>query len=181
MIRQRHHSNVDTMEDIQPVAGEGQCDCACQQTGSELSVWLHVTDRCNLSCAYCYLPHEANDMSLETGYASIQSAFRSALLHGYKKIKIKYAGGEPLLFFSSIMKLHTHAQSLSFQHDLKLDGIVLSNGTLLTQKIVEEMKALRLRLMISMDGIGPYHECHRSQPNGSGSFESVVAAIETAR
>lgn len=44
-----------------------------------LSAWLHMTDRCNLRCKYCYLPHSNVDLSLETGLAAIDATFRSAL------------------------------------------------------------------------------------------------------
>jgi uncharacterized protein len=107
-------------------------------------------------------------------------SYCSALLHGYKTLKFKYAGGEPLLCFPLVVKLHKYAHALALQHGLQLDGVVLSNGTLLTSQIVEEMKSLDLRLMISMDGLDEYHDCHRSRPNGSGSFEAVSAAVETA-
>jgi uncharacterized protein len=60
-----------------------------------LTAWLHLTDRCNLRCDYCYLPHRREDMSIETGKAAIDAVFRSARKYDYERIKLKYAGGEP--------------------------------------------------------------------------------------
>ena len=70
-----------------------QCDCACvSKEGYEQSVntfplitWLHLTDRCNFRCSYCYLPHVREDMSPETGRAAIDATFRSALANGFKQ------------------------------------------------------------------------------------------------
>ena len=33
---------------------------------------LHLTDRCNLACRYCYARHGTSDMSLETALAAIE-------------------------------------------------------------------------------------------------------------
>lgn len=131
-------------------------DCACvtdddcgNSASSPLTSWLHLTDRRNLRCDYCYLPHVREDMSPETGRAAIDATFRSALANGFKQVKLKYAGGEPLLRFPLIVELHQYAQSLADQHGVALEGVVLSNGTLLTSAMVETLKSLGLRLMIS--------------------------------
>lgn len=145
-----------------------------------LSVWMHVTDRCNLRCAYCYLPHLCHDMPLETGYAAIDAALRSATLHGYAELKLKYAGGEPLLCFDTIIKLHQYAQTQSTAHGITISGAVLTNGTLLTPDNVEALRDLGLRLMVSLDGIGSAHDAQRPYASGRGSFADVAHAVEIA-
>jgi len=160
----------------------GQCD-ACSPIGSktdQFASWLHLTDRCNLDCAYCYLPHKREDMSLETGKAAVEATFRSAVKHGYRKVKFKYAGGEPLLRFPLLLRLHRHAQGLAGERDLELDGVVLSNGTLLTEDMIAQFQSLDLRLMISLDGVGEWHDVQRSYAGGRGSFNDVAEAVELA-
>lgn len=150
------------------------------ETPTILSAWLHLTDRCSLRCDYCYLPHACADMSPATGRAAIDATFRSALAHGYRAVKLKYAGGEPLLRFPFIVELHRYAQTLAQEHGLDLDGVVLSNGTLLTGAMVETMQATGIRLMISLDGIGEAHDRQRRFPDGRGSFDVVARAIDLA-
>lgn len=145
-----------------------------------LTSWLHLTDRCNLRCTYCYLPHVREDMSLETGRAAIDAIFRSALANDFKQVKLKYAGGEPLLQFPLIKELHRYAQQLSEANGIELEGVVLSNGTLLTTEIVETLKSLGLRLMISLDGLGQYHDSHRPYAGGRGTFADVAEAVDLA-
>jgi uncharacterized protein len=164
-----------------------QNDCACvmeNDCGSAASFsitsWLHLTDRCNLRCDYCYLPHVREDMTSETGRAAIDATFRSALANGFKQVKLKYAGGEPLLRFPLIVELHQYAQSVAEEHELALEGVVLSNGTLLTADMVEKLKSLGLRLMISLDGLGQYHDSHRPYAGGRGSFADVSEAVDLA-
>ncbi|MEH2171255.1 radical SAM/SPASM domain-containing protein [Nostoc sp.] len=145
-----------------------------------LTAWLHITDRCNLRCDYCYLPHEAKDMSIDIGKAAIESTFSSATLNNYRRVKLKYAGGEALLCSPLIKDLHLYAQSLSKETDIILDGVVLSNGTLITPEIIEMLKILNLRLMISLDGLSNFHDIQRSYTSGKGSFQDVERGIKIA-
>lgn len=164
-------------------------DCACafveDHKGTSdfshlITSWLHLTDRCNLRCSYCYLPHVREDMSPETGRAAIDATFRSALTNGFKQVKLKYAGGEPLLRFPLIVELQHYAQTLAEKYGMGLEGVVLSNGTLLTAEMVETLKSIDLRLMISLDGLGPYHDSHRPYAGGRGSFTDVAEAVDLA-
>jgi uncharacterized protein len=162
-------------------------DCACvteedcpSNSSSPLTAWLHLTDRCNLRCDYCYLPHVREDMSPETGRAAIDATFRSAIANGFKQVKLKYAGGEPLLRFPLIVELHQYAQKQAEEHGLSLEGVVLSNGTLLTESVISTLQSLGLRLMISLDGLGAYHDSHRRYAGGRGSFADVAEAVDLA-
>jgi uncharacterized protein len=150
------------------------------QTFSTIAAWLHVTTACNLACGYCYLPRVATSTPLEVGRAAIDATFRSARIHGFKVVKLKYAGGEPLLRFPNIEDWHAHAQSLADRSGLELDGVVLSNGTLLTADMISAMQSMGLRLMISLDGLGDFHDCQRHFPDGHGSFDAVARSIEIA-
>lgn len=145
-----------------------------------LTAWLHLTDRCNLHCAYCYLPHACTDMPHEISHAAITATFRSALYHNYQEVKLKYAGGEPLLLFPLIADSHHYATKLANQYGIELTGLILSNGTLLNAQMIENMLELDMRLSISLDGVGFPHNCQRGYANGKGSFDDVARAIELA-
>ncbi|MFN8383645.1 MAG: radical SAM protein [Anaerolineales bacterium] len=145
-----------------------------------LTAWLHITDRCNLRCSYCYLPHLREDMSLETAQGVIQSMIRSAQIHGYNRIKLKYAGGEPLIRFPFILQLHEYAKLHVEDSGLSLDAVLLTNGTLLTDEISKALTSMNIHLMISLDGVGDYHDTQRSHADGKGSFAEVSTGIERA-
>jgi uncharacterized protein len=149
-------------------------------TSNTLTAWLHVSDRCNLRCKYCYLPHQHNDLTPEIGRASIDAIFRSALKNGYDWIKIKYAGGEPLLCLTEVISLHQYAQSLAQGNNITLDGIILSNGTLLNMSVIESLKQTGLRLMISLDGIDETSNYQRRFENGNETASLVCRKIDLA-
>jgi len=146
-----------------------------------LVAWLHITNACNLRCRYCYLRKTNQVMTPETGRAAIDAIFRSALLHNLSSVKLKYAGGEPTLNLPLVIALHEYASGLARQYGRALEGVVLSNGVRLTHTMIDAMLAHNLRLMISLDGIGPAHDGQRAFANGAGSFQAVSRSIERAR
>lgn len=151
---------------------------ACEDT---LIAWLHTTNACNLRCNYCYLAKTNEWMNEEIGQQSIDAIFRSARANDFSKIKIKYAGGEATLNFTLVTMLHDYARQLAEAHNLFLSGVVLSNGVRLTPEMVESMLARKLRLMISLDGLGAAHDEQRHFTNGRGSFDAVARSIEMAK
>lgn len=174
------HSTVEQMQQLGLIVPENHANTSgfLQRPPKTLAAWLHVTDRCNLRCAYCYVPHRAADMPLKTGKAALEAIYRSAITHQYKAVKLKYAGGEPLLRFDLIQKLHHDAQQLTCQHNLQLEGVIISNGTLLNHTLIREMLKLNLRLTISLDHL--QHGVQRMYPDGRNSAADAMRAIEIA-
>jgi uncharacterized protein len=117
-------------------------------------------------------------MELAHGRLAIESIFRSAVNNKFRRVKIKYAGGEATLNIKVVLALHQYADELAKQHVLELDGVILSNGVSWHQPMIEAVKASGLRLMISLDGIGEVHDGQRPFINGNGSFAHVERSLE---
>ena len=145
-----------------------------------LTLWLHITTRCNLRCIYCYAPSDNTDMPPEIGQAAVEAAFYSAQAHGFHAIKIKYAGGEPTLNLSTVRAVHTYAQDLAANTGLELREVLLSNGTLLTAETLKWLRDEDIRLSVSLDGIGRVHDRQRALAGGYDSFPLVAEGIERA-
>lgn len=160
---------------LEPAGATRQLQPAQPQT---LTAWLHVTNDCNLLCTYCYVHKTPDPMTVAKGQAAVDAVFRSALANGFQRIRLKYAGGEATLNFAAVLAMHTYAQSLANQHGLNLEGVVLSNGVALTNQMIDAMRAHQLRLMISLDGIGEYHDTQRPFVNGHGSFAHVERSLD---
>jgi uncharacterized protein len=153
---------------------------ALVETPHVLGVWLHLTNACQLACDYCYRPRSGGEMTPEVGRRAVDATFRSALAHGYARIKLKYAGGEPTLRFPLVIGLHRHAADLARRCGLELEGVVISNGVALTPRTIETIQELDLRLAISLDGVGRTHDAQRHTASGRGSFERVARSIDLA-
>ena len=140
----------------------------------EISAWLHLTDRCNLKCQYCYLPHNPIDMPLNIAFSSIDAIFRVANKYNSSIINIKYMGGEPLIVYQNIISISNYTKSLAKQNNIELKEGIISNGILLNKQIIEELKRLNIRLTISLDGLGKYN----TQRVDNRLTDRVLRAIE---
>ena len=146
-----------------------------------LGAWLHVAGHCNLACDYCYLADKKTETSLATLRAAIDATLRSAKALTYQQVHLKYSGGEPLLQPRLLLSAHAYAQQQAVESGINLDGVILSNGTLLTSAIAAQLREAGLDLMISLDGLGRFHDSQRHYSDGRGSFADVSRAIALAQ
>jgi len=142
-----------------------------------LVAWLHVTNACNLRCHYCYIAKSSERMSADTAAAAVDATLRSAIAGGYRRILLKYAGGEPLLALDTVTAAHRRAQEQAARAGISLDAGLLSNGTGLTVAHVQTILALGLRLTVSLDGLDQANDAQRPTLGGAGSARSVQQAI----
>lgn len=132
----------------------------------------HITNKCNLRCGHCYQEDyaDAQEMSI-VELQSIADKLLFALSKWGIKGEIAITGGEPLIKEECIplLKYLNEATEVS-----NLD--ILSNGTLITQKQIEQLKSIpKLRcFQISLDGA--YPETHDAI-RGSGTFERTLKNI----
>jgi uncharacterized protein len=142
-----------------------------------LSAWLHVTNACNLRCQYCYLDKTSEHMKDDTARRAIDAVFRAAELHHFKSVKLKYAGGEASLYLKHVIELHDYAAEKAQEYGCTFGATLLSNGVVVSQKAIDQLKARRIGVTISLDGIGAYHDRQRPFIGGQGSFKYVDRTI----
>ncbi len=143
-----------------------------------LVAWLHITNACNLRCDYCYLQKNHESMSTEISNQAIDAVFRSACKHNIQKVQLKYAGGEASLLMGQIITLHDYALQQAFEYKLDVEAFLISNGVFLAQKSIVSLKERNIGVMISIDGVGSYHDRQRPFINGKGSFKYVDRTIQ---
>ncbi len=144
-----------------------------------LHVWLHVTNACNLRCAYCYVDQSPAKMSAATGRRAVDAIIRAAQERGLHHVRLKFGGGEPLLNFERVLTIYDYARQCAQANALTVSGVVMSNGTLLEQHHIAELKTRGLKLMISIDGMDGVVD-ERVFANGESSQPSVLRAIKWA-
>lgn len=145
-----------------------------------LVAWLHVTDQCNLRCTYCFLPHQAASMALPTGFKVLDAVFRSAERHALRQVKLKYAGGEPLLQFQKVVRWQRYALEHAGRVGVDVQAVLLSNAVLLTASHLRQLKALQMSLMVSLDGLNVTHDDQRPDAQGRATAGRVLQNIELA-
>ncbi|KDN19891.1 radical SAM/SPASM domain-containing protein [Amycolatopsis rifamycinica] len=144
----------------------------------ELTAWLHVTNKCNLRCPYCYVHKSGESMDSDTARESVTALVRSAVDNGFTSLRLKYAGGEASLNADVLLGLHEYAVEACTVAGLKLSAVLLSNGVAISRRLAQELKRLDIRVMISLDGIGEAHDAQRPTLTGKPSAARVLTTID---
>jgi radical S-adenosyl methionine domain-containing protein 2 len=149
---------------------------------ADIVVNWHVTEACNYRCAYCYAHWDRleGDEIIRNPQATerLLRAIHQAFALGPKRVRLNFAGGEPLLFAKHVLAAMRSAAGLGF--DLSL----ITNGSRLTRLVVSELAPLLKVLGISLDAgedranleIGRVDSRGRASPVGS-----LPEMIELAR
>lgn len=148
------------------------------QTLPQIIAWLNVTDACNLHCDYCYMGRSSTYMDKQVGVSAINTVIKLALCEGSKQLKLKFAGGEPTLVLPNVLALHDYAVTKGIYSGIEVQSVILSNGVNLDDAAINQLKARNIRIMISLDGVGKYHDAQRRFADGHGSFAYVDRTIQ---
>jgi len=132
------------------------------------SLDLDITNRCNLHCSYCYHFTSAGDTDTDLSTAEWLSFFGELKDCAVKEVTL--CGGEPLVR----KDLRELIQGI---RDNRMRFSILSNGTLITEELIDFIKATGRcnSFQVSIDGPGPEaHDVFR----GKGSFEKALAGLK---
>lgn len=132
------------------------------------SLYLNLTNRCNLKCTYCY--NKRDRMSFEDDYEmsikEYSKILKEAAELGMKRIVL--TGGEPLLY-SDFFKLAKKAKEYGMSVQLLTNGLMIN--TINAKRITKIFDAIT----ISLDShLQEEHEALR----GKGTFKKVIKAIK---
>lgn len=134
-----------------------------------MKVTLSLTHRCNLVCRYCYAGQAfRKDMSMETAQKAVDFAIRITPPGG--KIDFCFFGGEPFLCFDRMQAITTYIRERTQDTGHPVRFSITTNGTLLTQSMLDYLRAEQVDLCLSVDGPAHVHDLNRQYANGRGSF-----------
>ena len=135
---------------------------------------------CNLACAYCFEGARKGKfyMSAETADHFVDFV-RSGDLDGKDEINVVFYGGEPLLSMDIILRISKKLRTFAGKNKLKFGFSFITNGTLLTRRVVEKLKPLGLKTAgVTLDGPKEVHDLFRPFKTGKGSFDVIVKNIQ---
>ena len=148
------------------------------------SLAIDVAGHCNLSCSYCAesatMP-KRQPINKET----LNQALTKLFLWSKPKtpISIHLGSGEPLLFPQNVQKIGKQAKNLAKKHGRSLSLFLTTNGTCLTDEIIEWLIEDGWNVKISLDGDIQTHNKNRKYKTGQGTYNeaSQAAKIFTKR
>jgi Fe-coproporphyrin III synthase len=136
-------------------------------TGTSRILQIHPTRQCNLSCLHCYSsssPRERDRLPV----ALLLDAVSAAADEDYTMVSL--SGGEPLLY-EPLPDLLRHARHLG------LRTTVTSNGTLLNESRLRELRDLVDVLAISLDGEPSSHDRMRGSSSAFKRLQDNLPAV----
>ena len=142
-----------------------------------------VTENCNLSCTYCYLPKKntGKRMTFDTAKKAIDYILKESDFFSAPHLIIDFIGGEPLLEVELMDQIADYFKVEAYRNSHRwfdhYNMTFTTNGTLYrsekVQKFIEKNRNC-LTPAISIDGIEEKHNNARKYLNGKGSYKDAV-------
>ncbi|HEY6837904.1 MAG TPA: geopeptide radical SAM maturase [Geobacteraceae bacterium] len=139
-----------------------------------------LTLDCNLACPYCFEdPFRSKvTMTPDTARLLVETVIRDYMEHG-RDVEIDFYGGECLLSVGLIRAIARPLHDAALVRGTKFSFFLITNGTLLTRPLVEELLPLGLGgAQVTLDGPREIHDFQRPFVSGKGSFDVIVANIK---
>lgn len=148
---------------------------------------LQITQQCNFDCAYCIYSETGNSrqrthsnqkMSFETAKKGIDFLLQHS--REQSEISLGFYGGEPLLEFDFIKNCVAYANERS--EGRKMGYNITTNGSLLTDDVIEFFIQNDFNVLISLDGPREIHDKSRVfRGSGKGTFDVIMKNLERVR
>lgn len=147
---------------------------------------LQVTQDCNFSCRYCLFTknnnikrtHNKINMSWDTAKKSIDFLWDHC--KDAPEVSIAFYGGEPLINYSLIKDIIDYSTRKFEIKNVKFN--LTTNGSLLTDEMVDYLAKYNVALTISLDGPKEIQDRHRKfYANGSNTFDVVWNNVNKIR
>jgi len=148
---------------------------------NDLFVWVYLTEQCNFRCTYCFIDKNPKKMISQTVVAMINKLAIMKKKYNLSRIKIRLAGGEPLLEMELIKELISNIRNVEKIPGEIFQVGVITNGSLLTKESAGYFSSNNIGLTISLDGIAKQNNITRRFSDGSGTFEHIKKGLLLAR
>jgi uncharacterized protein len=146
---------------------------------------LNVTNQCNLSCKYCYEFGEdkfanpegkAKFMPVETAQEAIDYLLANS--PGRPSVHVTFFGGETLLNFKVMRSAVQYALVKAKEAGKVIDFSLTTNGTLLSEEVIEFLSEYRIGVTISLDGDREMNDQFRVFKDGRGSYDIIAPKVK---
>lgn len=136
---------------------------------SDVALTILPTRGCNFGCIYCYEQDRPNIAMSEEVETSIIRFLKSN--PNLKRLSVVWYGGEPLLNFTSVVRLSEKFKALGVEYSAKM----VTNGYLLKPDVADRIADLDIRnIQITIDGSEPIHNARRALLGGQPTYRTIM-------
>lgn len=142
---------------------------------SQLVLTIAPTLACNFKCKYCYETSREEIINSERMEAIYNFVEERYLTDRFKKLKINWYGGEPLLVMSKIIEMSKWLMNFSEKNDIEYTARMFSNGSLITDKTINKFKELKISdIQLTIDGLKDNHDKRRISKNSKSTYDCLI-------
>lgn len=145
-----------------------------------LQLILLASEDCNFRCTYCY-----EDFKRGTMYPSVRKAIKALVQKRAQQLTslgVSWFGGEPLYGWEAIEDLGPFFAKMVEENGWHYSSSMTTNGYLLTSEVAAKLFSWKCRnFQITVDGLGPQHDCHRPARDGSPTFETIFNNLKAMK
>lgn len=134
------------------------------------------TERCNLSCRYCFADSTPATRDIMGG-PTARRVLALVERYGAAHATLEFAGGEPFLARSLVFSMAERAARAARARGARLDLVVQTNATALTADVVERIGSLGMSVGVSLDGAPALHDVQRPLASGGPSYGAVLRGL----
>ncbi len=146
--------------------------------GRGLSLTVAPTMSCNFKCTYCYETHPSGVMSADVEDALVEIVRKQ--LKPKENLTVIWFGGEPLLRLEQILRLTEQFDQICQEKESSYIASTITNGYLLNEQVAQQLRQARVQsAQITLDGPKEVHDQRRLLHNGRGTYECIMANIES--
>lgn len=151
-------------------------------------VVVHVTQRCNMGCTYCYEKFSYSDVwkSKSASESDITKQVcdrlielltnRNGPMPAGDTLNLAFFGGEPTLCPEKIEYLASGITEAIGSRTKLILGLQ-TNGFNISERMFEIFKKHKIGIAVSIDGPKDIHDAYRKNLNGKGTFDEILPNI----
>jgi len=165
-------TNIDEFSEIQNNMIKGINDRSLYQ------IIINPTLDCNLSCWYCY----ENKIIGSKMHPSIIDGICKHIvqhysLHPFTILKLSFFGGEPTMYPDTIIKIASFAKEFCAQNSVGLLFDFTTNGTLISESLLNSIKDHPCLFQITLDGNRARHNKIKFSDTIPDAFSATLSNI----
>ncbi len=140
---------------------------------------LHITNKCNLKCEYCYA--NGGNYQSEESIMTVEVAKRAldAFFNEMDSIQlVQLFGGEPTLNLPLVRYICEYVSKQNAQSEMKTRIGIVTNGTLITDEFIQLVKEYGIGVTVSYDGVPIVNDRMRKYKDGRGTSDIILENIK---
>ncbi|PWT29043.1 thioether cross-link-forming SCIFF peptide maturase [Butyrivibrio fibrisolvens] len=138
---------------------------------------LNIAHDCNLRCKYCFADEGEYHgrkamMTFEVGKAALDFLVKNS--GNRHNLEVDFFGGEPLMNWEVVKQIVEYGRSIEKEAGKNFRFTITTNGTLLTQEILDYCNKEMGNIVLSIDGRKEVNDKMRPNAAGHGMYDVIV-------